>query len=536
MRFHFWYKAGAVLCFVLYIASTAEAQNQSFRFFPLSQPGILREGFVGQFGKQFLFVAAESSPGIGLYLHDTATGKGKVFTYPFPKTANAVYIQDSAATVFSLTGTNPVVLHLLEVNEEVQELRRKEIELPLLRGGVKLISSDNRQSHLLYQVIKKQGDTSLLLGVIIDRNWTIRKTLSYGFGYNTEMDAEPEVFLDNMANAHVVVYDKYSNYRISTDLTLNTVPAAEETMISETFSFQKVKLKTMKIFQNNECNCIQAEGMYADGQGKKNRGIYSIAFPPGRQNQLAPRFIPFAEEMIRSLRKGFSATDEMIQNNLQLHDILYSDSGSFVLLRLQVGMVQRNNAPGEVDPSLGYLSKSVAISRATDPVITTNTSSGPATANSPVPRMRSVTNNDRYVNTNTLAGNGLKSQSALYSKSTGRNAPKIIVIKLDREKGINWYQSKSLDQFSTTESAYNRQYIAAGMPEEIRMLLYEADVQEEPYPVMLSMFDGQVVKDKFPVKKIVLSQPRYIRPGVLGALYYENEINGLLLIQRPAGL
>lgn len=535
MRFFFGYKKGVAACLLISIVLQAGAQDQRFRFFPINRPGILREGFAGQLGKHFLFVEEGGIKGARLYLHDTAANSGKEYEYLFPTSINAIHIQDTAAIVFSLTGSNPVILHLLEINEEGKELRRKDIHLPLVRGGVKLISSDNRQSHLLYQLVKKQGDSLLLQGVIINRDWAIQKTLSYGLAHNTEMDAEPEVFLDNMANTHVVVYDKFSNYRISTDLTLNTVPAAEETMISETFSFQKVKLKTMKIFQNNECNCIQSEGMYAEGQGKKNRGIYSIAFPPGRQNQLAPRFIPFTEEMIRNFRKGFSATDEMVQNSLQLHDILYSDSGSFVLLRLQVGMVQRNNALGETDPSLGYLSKSVAISRATDPVlVTTSSSSSPATANSPVPRMRPATNGDRYANTNTMAGNGLKNQSPLYSKSTGRNAPKIIVVKLDKDKGIDWYQGKSLDQFAVSEEAYNRQYIAAGIPNEIRMLLYEADAQEEPSPVMLSMLDGQLVKEKVPAKKIVWMPPRFIRPGVLGAIYYENGINGLLIVKDRA--
>ena len=513
------------------LPSFGKAQ-QVFRFFPINETGISRDGFVGKLGRNFLFVVDAATPAVTLYLHDTLTGSGREQVYSFPRPMNAIYIHDTTASLFALTGSNPVTLHLLEINDRGKELRRKEIQLPLLRGGVRLISSDNRQSHLMYQVIRKQGDSSLLRGVLINPDWTIQKTLSYSFAYNPDMDAEPEIFLDNMSNTHVLVYDKFSNYRISTDLVLNTVPATDETMISETFSFQKVKLKTMKLFQNNECNCIQAEGMYADGQGKKNRGLYSIAFPPGRQNQLAPRFMPFTEEMIRNFRKGFSATDEMVQNSLQLHDILYSDSGSFVLLRLQVGMVQRNNALGEGDPSLNFLSKSMAISRATDPVVTTVNTSAPATANSPTPRTRSTGNGDRYANTNTMTGSSMKNRSPLYSKSTGRNAPKLIVVKMDKEKGINWYQSRSLDQFSTTEEAHNRQYIATGIPDEIRMLMYEADALEDPYPVMVSIYEGQIKTEKFPVKKIILSPPRYIRPGVLGALYFDNDKTGLVIVQK----
>jgi hypothetical protein len=121
------------------------------------------------------------------------------------------------------------------------------------------------------------------------------------------------------------VYDKYNNYRLSTELTINTISFEEEDMVSETFSLQKMKLKTMNIFQDASCNCLQAQGMYADGSTKTVRGMYTLSFPAARVNELRQRFSPFTPEMIKEFKKGFAATDGGICNSLLLTEIMYTE-------------------------------------------------------------------------------------------------------------------------------------------------------------------------------------------------------------------
>lgn len=315
---------------------------------------------------------------------------------------------------------------------------------------------------------------------------------------------------------------------MSSDLAVNSISLGEELIVSETFTFEKVKLKTMRVFQNNECNCLQAEGMYVDGISRNNKGIYSIAFPQGRKNQLAQRFIPFHNDMIRYFRKGFSATDETIQANLQLQDMLYTDSGSVAVLKLAAGIpapVQKIRP--EDDPSLKALGSTLATARASDILASA------ASATTTAPRMRVNSVADKFANAAPLGGGLPPRSSALASKASGRNAPKLIFIKLDKEQGFAWYAARSLDVFHLPEEGFNRQLLASDGYKEVHILLYQPDLLEEPYPVLLTVTNGEQIVQKFPSKHLRFSPLQLMAPGQYASLFHNKETaeGGLLLVQ-----
>lgn len=515
--------------FCMLMGSRAISQTHQFQFLPVKEPGVWQMQLAGKLGSHFFLMSPDNMPDLQVYIYDTVTHTGTTHAFLFPKPVVAVQMgENSIRFIATSRNEDRVTAHLLELDITGKLIRQQETVLPGVKMPLRLLSSSNRQYLLFYQLVRKTTDSSLIRGVLLDADWKQRKQLLYSFRRNAEQDADPETFLDNQGNTHVLVYDKYANYRLSSDLAVNSMSLEEELIVSETFTFEKVKLKTMRVFQNNECNCLQAEGMYVDGMSKNNKGIYSIAFPQGRKNELAPRFIPFHSEMIRYFRKGFSATDETIQANLQLQDILYTDSGSVAVLKLAAGIpspVQKIRP--EDDPSLKALGSTLATARASDIVASA------ASATTTAPRMRVNTVADKFVNAAPLGGGLPPRPSALASKATGRNAPKLIFIKLDKEQGFAWYAARSLDVFNLPDESFNRQLLASDGYQEVQLLLYQADVLEEPYPVLITVRQGEQTVRKFAFKQLRFAPLQLMAPGQYASLFHNKETDegGLLLVQ-----
>lgn len=520
-RILFWF-------FCVWMVLPVFSQTHQFQFFPVNEPGVWQMQLVGKLGSHFFLISPEKAPGLRVYIYDTVTRSGAVHDFDFPKPLVEVQMGENSIRFIAISrNEEQMSAHLLEMDKTGKLIRQQETVLPGVKMPPRLLIGSNRQYLLFYQLVRKTADSSLIRGVLLDADWKQRKQLLYSFRHNTVQDADPETFLDNEGNTHVLVYDKYANYRMSTDLAVNSISLDEEQIVSETFTFEKVKLKTLRVFQNNECNCLQTEGMYVDGLSKKNKGIYSIAFPTGRKNQLAPRFIPFHNEMIRNFRKGFSATYETIQANLQLQDILYTDSGSVVVLKLTAGIpspVQKIRP--EDDPSLAALGNTLATARATDIV------TAAASATTTAPRMRLNSVSDRFANAAPMGGGLQPRPSALASKATGRNAPKLIFIKLNKEQGFAWYAARPLDVFNIPEESLKGQLLASDGYQDVQFLLYQADELEEPYPVLVTITKGEQTVRKFPSKQLRFSPLQLLAPGQYASLFHnkETEQAGLLLL------
>lgn len=521
--------------FTIVLVLNGHAQQHAFRFFPIKGLALQSNALIGRIGSHFFLLNTESNNGLGLSILDTTAATAATRHYSFPKQLVSIQVNERSIVLVatSQNGAGPAY-HILELNEAGDEVDKKDGPLTAMRGPVKATISAGKQYLLFYELVRKTDDSVQLRGVMLGADRVVKKQLRYSFRHNIELDSEPELFLDNSGNTHILVYDKYDNYRISADLTVNTIPLTEEQIISETFTFRKVKLKRMRVFRNNDCNCLQAEGMYVDGVSRINKGLYSIAFPPGRKNELAPRFIPFNDEMVKNFRKGFSATDETILQSIALQDILYSDEGSFMILRINNGIPQKvMRINPEDDPSVKSLNRALNTSRAGDyqppsQAITTGTTGAGARRSRTVPVMPI----DKSGNASQLLSGAATRSSPLSSRASGRNAPKFICVKIDKEQGIQWYAGRSLDIFADDE-LYNRIFFIGGEKEALPLVLYQADPQEEPFPVLITMKAGKQLPDKFPEKKLVFSSMLYLDHFQYGSLYLNSETgeSGLMVIK-----
>ena len=123
--------------------------------------------------------------------------------------------------------------------------------------------------------------------------------------------------------------------------------------------------------------------------------------------------------------------------------------------------------------------------------------------------------------------------SPLSSRASARNAPKIIFVKLDKEKGFQWYVSRSLDVFASGYDTYNHSFLTGGEPDEINVVLYQADAIDEPFPVWLTIRDGKQTVEKFPEKKLILSPVQFLDHHQFASLYLNTETgeSGLMTVR-----
>ena len=526
---HAFYKScikWIVLCVFLNVSFCLPAQNRDFFSFPLPDIGLQNQGLIGNLGKRFLLLNTENRAQLALSIFDTSSRQLTKLAYPF-SLANATWVLSPQSVVFAgiENDSKGASCHFLEIDQDGKTLRNQSVHLELTKSPVHILTSNNKQRLLFFQFQKKSNDSLLLKGYLVDVSGVIQKQLSYPIKYDNDLDAEPELLLDNNGNVHVMVFDKYTNYRMSTDLTIHTIAFTDELVESEVFTFEKVKFKNLRIFQNTEYHCLQAEGLYVDGLHKNSKGIFSIAFPLGRKNQLSPRFIPFTKNMCRNFRQGFSVTEETVINSIQLQDIYYADSGSFFVLKINAGIPQKatkNN--GKTNLLNNNQNSLLNTPRITDQQLALinpnaiNASSSGRTAS----RLASIPQ-DRFVNAPLVETGPAANHSADSSRSYGRNAPKIIFLKLEKELGFDWFTTRTLDIFTSEFSLYNRLFHHSGSSTEIAAALYMVDAQEQPVPVWLTIRSGKISTQKFPEKKILFSPFVYMQNNNYASIYLNLE-------------
>jgi hypothetical protein len=171
--------------------------------------------------------------------------------------------------------------------------------------------------------------------------------------------------------------------------------------------------------------------------------------------------------------------------------MIYSDSGSFAVLRLSAEVMINPRSNSSMNRNNGRLFRSI------------------------VPYEMSPR------------------ESILVSRAKSWNAPKLIFIKLEDKEGIEWQSIKPLDVFRHSDDMYNRFYMV-GEKGKLSVILYQADSDDEPQPVLLSMKNGKQLIEKFPEKELFFSPIQFLSRDTYGSLYLNTKTNqgGILLIEE----
>ncbi len=523
MPCNFTIRKPVILLVVQLYCLSLSAQKHQFSFYSIPAYNFQTGGLVAHSGSHFFLMGPESNRDLSLLVFDTVTKTSVKHRYPFPRQFHSIdSIENGVRLIATETVRGGMTCHFMDLDEYGNVINKKESFLQGWKGSVRFLYSPGHSQLLFYQIIPVTEDSSLLRGALMNQEGRITKDLSHPFRIHDSLDAGPEVFLDDQGNTHILVYDKFDNYRISTNVWVNTIPFLQDEIETAGYTFGKVKLRNMQLFQHAGIDCLQAEGMYTDGNDKKNKGLYVIRFPTGKNNSLSQRFIPFHQEMTKRFKNGFSATEQMILNGLQLLDVKFVENGSFALLNLQVGEPQKiMQLKPENDPSVASFNKALNVSRASDFLLAQATTPTNTQTRNRVQGGLS----DRYVNSTPLSVKSQSMFSALASRSTSRNAPKLICIKIDSEKGFAWYLSKSLDVFIPQRDYYNQVISIKVSDTEMAYVLFQADAAEEPYPVWLSFNNGIQQTEKLP-RKILAIAPIFTLPAQGFACLFQDMVNG----------
>jgi hypothetical protein len=207
-----------------------------------------------------------------------------------------------------------------------------------------------------------------------------------------------------------------------------------------------------------------------------------------------------------------------------------------VIARLNVGVPQKASSlnSGGADPSAKAIAQNLAIARANDIQVPVTTTSATTTNNTQQRgrTRRGGSDVPAESSSSMLSGNGDHYQSPLSSRASGRNAPKLVFIKLDKEQGISWYTARTLDIFNI--EPFNRQLLAGPNPNALALVVYQPDAQDDPYPVFIGIQDGKQLSEKIPVKKMLFSPITAFLDNRFGALYLNTATleGGIMLAER----
>lgn len=470
--------------FCLLFSIGVAAQTHAFRFFPVNDKLASYQGIVGKVGSRLFLLNRFNPMGLEVYVYDTLAQTGAQHVFRFPRNLTTTMTREhSVAFVGTFWEDNKLHYRYLEIGENGDSLHSHSDILGLNTIRNSSTTSPDKNHLLYYQFVRFEGDSALLHGTMIGSTGKIEKTLSYTFKHDKERDDEPTLFLDNAGNTHVLVYDKFDNYRLSTDLTINTIPLAEEAMISESFALRKTKLKTMRIFQDTVDNSLNAQGLFVDGQDRMVKGIYSFAFPQDRKNQLRPKYAAFTKDMVNSFRKGFNTRAAEVGNNLMLMNMAYTDSGTYAVFRL---VSQQSTIVGS---------------------------------------RSGLRNNIPEV---------FVSQGKVLVRGNNWNAPKLVYVRINRNRDFDWHATRGQDIFRATDGRFNS-IIFGSDHSDFMTLLYEADRHDDPQPVLISFRNGKQVTEALPAKEMVFTGLHSLSHKTFAALYQNlgTGESGILLI-HPA--
>jgi hypothetical protein len=196
-----------------------------------------------------------------------------------------------------------------------------------------VLTSDARNNYFLfYSMVLDTTHGTYFRAVLLDTSWKELRNGFYPVKFDYNFSTMSNAVADGNGKIHFAIFDKLSNYHLSSSLAMYTLPLGMESIASSAFEFDKLKFHELSISEDTAGHRIKLLGYYYGGQEKVKKGIASLQF--AYTNDKAPfvsKFYPFtaeAESLIRShlraIRKKEDPTD-----HLRLKEIFEQDGKIF---------------------------------------------------------------------------------------------------------------------------------------------------------------------------------------------------------------
>ena len=120
---------------------------------------------------------------------------------------------------------------------------------------------------------------------------------------------------------------------MSTSLTINTIPFGSDSIVSESFKFDRVKFNRLVTVDDPEQERISLQGFYYNGQEKNSKkGVASLAFPYTRGVAPITVFNPFPDTLRQQLRHGLRHIRQKddVMNSITRKDFVEQDGKTFM--------------------------------------------------------------------------------------------------------------------------------------------------------------------------------------------------------------
>jgi hypothetical protein len=297
-----------LITFCSFAFTMSTAQQPTLRFFEAAEstPVNYRSepNLVGKVGSNFM-VMDNALLKTKIYLFDSSFQLVKqAEQLDVVYSAKKNIVGDKVKIVWNEHHTDEEWLCLLTLDEngDKVDFRKFEYSNP---GRLRLkITSDIQNRYYLFSFIGLDDSLHAAInGILLDSSWNKIKTISSPFEYDATLERGTVPVVDALGNIHVFVYDKLSNYRLSTGIKINTIPLKESSIRKQNFRLDKVKLYDPYFFDDPQRKQIQLRDFYYDGATKNKEGLAIIGFPYDGNGAINKKLTPIPDSVLNSLYK-----------------------------------------------------------------------------------------------------------------------------------------------------------------------------------------------------------------------------------------
>lgn len=314
---------------LLFSAGYGIAQNLSVQY--LQVPGISFRNpvFIGKTIQGVAIIDLVSFDSAALYVVDT--NLQLVSTKMLPSAAyeaHAFTRENEVHFMWQQRSGDSARISLWQVKEDgALVITAKKEAPPGNRRVFQQLATDKKNRYSFFYTLFGGPQQLVLRGVLFDSSLQRLKKVEQSFEYDAETQRLAPILLDAKGNLHLVIYDKLTNYRLSSGIQVYTFPVGSEKFITETYRFDKAKFYDLIFFDNPFAEQVQLAGFYYNGATKIKEGLATIGLPYERRQPVVPKFHPLTQEQRNQLQQKMQHVRRKndVMDFVKLKDIIEED-------------------------------------------------------------------------------------------------------------------------------------------------------------------------------------------------------------------
>lgn len=489
-----------LLLAILSVLAT-KAQLPVANFYNLPDSVINNPSFIASFDNRLLFLELGPTNMVSLcsFNQEMQLLEKKKMPQEFLRSRyHLIKTDTSLQFLFYFRFNDSMHLNVLEMDQtlNLKPIKRSGFPLPdTRRSRYDLVTNEQENYFLLYHVWVYNQDSAFLFGHLTNRSLDLKKEIAYTFSFKQELDTISNLLLDSYGNIHLLVYDKPMNYRLSSNLSIHTVPFDSDEMITESFAFQKKKILGLLPLENANKKEIELGGLFLEGHLKNTEGVMHINMPITRGNGLDYKLYAFQQmdlqhserqnlrkpyRMLNGLKPSFLMREDgkiRLVAELPSYNYGYTDTtGNYQrsLSRLRFGEAATTNV--EDLRRLNNMTQNQIVPANTTGVGRGNRNSRQASSNN-IPSFDAAT----LLNPNNNFRE-FRPASPVKFRAISARSPRYYSFNLNSRGDWLGYQQKGLDEFYN--EIYNM-HLPVQLSGQFYLVAYGASREDTPFPVLV---------------------------------------------------